>query len=141
MAAINWLLHIRAVPGMPIVCATCCSSGSSNAERPVPCRRRALGGAAAAPPAPAGPPTDALDPALEPSGPSSAEDAGRPRGVSPGAADAPLRNSVVSLTNGPSVTILGRHSGRSAGHRDPAVPRRRFRVSLICVTALALGCS
>jgi hypothetical protein len=32
----------------------------------------------------------------------------------------------VSLTNGPSITILGRSYGRSAGRRDLAVLRRRF---------------
>ena len=57
----------------------------------------------------------------------------------PGRIRAPLRNSVVSLTNGPSITILGRSYGRLAGRRDLAVLRRRFALSLICVIALALG--
>src|ERR1700731_1612688 len=93
IASTSWLLRIRPAPGMARVCAMRCSSGMSSEESPVPPRLRDLDVDAVAPEA---------------------------AGGSYGAAGAPLRLSVVSLTNGPSI-ILGR-LGEPARPVDPVQP-------------------
>ena len=91
---------------MPIVCAIRCSSGMSSEERPAPLRLRDLD---------AGTTADPKSPADGP--PAAAEGAEVPTEASSDALDAPLRSSVVSLTNGPSM-IFGR-LGEPARPVDP----------------------
>src|SRR5260370_24391315 len=83
---------------MPMVCAIRCSSGMSSEERPVPLRLRDLDVGAIAPGDPKSPSDDP---------PAAAGGVEIPTGASSDAVDAPLRSSVVSLTNGPSM-IFGR---------------------------------
>src|ERR1700746_3125247 len=99
----SWLFRIRPAPGMAMVCAMRCSSGMSSEESPVPPRLRDLD-------------VDAVAPAAA--------------GASSGAAGAPPRISVVSLTNGPSV-ILGR-LGEPARPVDPVQQPLGARVDARC---------
>ncbi len=108
IASTSCPLRIRPAPGMPIVCAIFCSSGMSSEERPVPPRLRDLDVDAVAPGAPGSPWADS---------PAAAGGAELPIGASSGALGAPLRSSVVSLTNGPSM-IRGR-LGEPARPVDP----------------------
>ena len=108
IASTSCPLRIRPAPGMPIVCAIRCSSGMSSEERPVPPRLRDLDVDAVVPGVPGSPCTDP---------PAAAGGAGLPTGASSDALGAPLRSSVVSLTNGPSM-ILGR-LGEPARPVDP----------------------
>src|SRR5579871_3398971 len=102
IASMSWLLRIRPAPGMARVCAMRCNSGMSIEERPVPPRLRDLD-------------VDAVAPAAA--------------GASSDADGAPLRISVVSLTNGPSM-IFGR-LGEPARPVDP-VQRHRGQVDARC---------
>lgn len=110
IASTSWPLRIRPAPGMPIVCPIRCSSGTSSEERPAPLRLRDLDAGTTAPGDPKSP-----SPAAGP--PAAGEGAEVPTGASSDAADAPLRSSVVSLTNGPSM-IFGR-LGEPARPVDP----------------------
>src|SRR6185437_14543364 len=100
-------LRIRPAPWMPIDCAMRCNSGMSSEERPVPPRLRDLDVEA---PLAAGPAADGAE---------------VPAGASSDTPGAPLRSSVVSLTNGPSM-ILGR-----LGEPASPVPASPARVSLV----------
>jgi hypothetical protein len=132
-------LRIRLAPGMPKVCAIRCSSGMSSEERPVPLRPRDLDVGAIAP-------ADPKSPSDDP--PAAAGGAELPAGASSDAVDAPLRISVVSLTNGPSM-ILGR-LGEPARPVDPVqrpqgarVDSRRFvsrHISTIAATPCVPPC-
>jgi hypothetical protein len=108
IASTSCPLRIRPAPGMPIVCAIRCSSGMSSEERPAPLRLRDLDAGTTA----AGDPTSPAD-----GPPAAGEGAEVPTGASSDALDAPLRSSVVSLTNGPSM-IFGR-LGEPARPVDP----------------------
>src|SRR4030088_2760440 len=99
-------------------CAIRCSSGRSSEERPVPPRLRDLDVGAVAPPAAAG-------------------GADLPTGASSEALGAPLRSSVVSLTNGPSM-VLGR-LGEPARPVDP-VQRPPGGPELIRAALIAAEC-
>src|SRR5438477_12856552 len=99
-------------------CAIRCSSGRSSEERPVPPRLRDLDVGAVAPPAAAG-------------------GAELPTGASSEALGTPLRTSVVSLTNGPSI-ILGR-LGEPARPVDP-VQRPPLGPALIPAALNAAEC-
>jgi hypothetical protein len=132
IASTSCPLRIRPPPGMPIVCAIRCSSGMSSEERPVPVpvllRLRDLDVDAFAPGAPGSPGADP---------PAAADGAEIPTGASSGALGAPLRISVVSLTNGPSI-ILGR-LGEPARPVDP-VQRPPLGPELIRAALIAAEC-
>ena len=100
IAATSCPFRIRPAPGMPNVCAMRCSSGTSSEDRPASARRRDL---------------DAVPPEL-----AAGSDAGGPMGEPSDAGAASLRSSVVSLTNGPSIMILGRLGVVSTRFRGPS---------------------
>src|SRR5579864_1917331 len=106
----SWPLRIRPAPGMPSVCAIRTSSGMTIEERPAPPRLRDLDVGSVAP--------------------AAAEGAEIPAGASSDALAAPLRISVVSLTNGPSM-ILGR-LGEPAWPVDPILRPLGARVDPRC---------
>ena len=128
IASTSCPLRIRPAPGMPISCANRCKSGMSSAERPVPLRLRDLDVDALAPGAPG---SLCADP------PAAADGAESPTGAASDALGAPLRSSVVSLTNGPSM-ILGR-LGEPARPVDP-VQRPPLGPKLIRAALIAAEC-
>ena len=128
IASTSCPLRIRPAPGMPIDCAIRCSSGMSSEERPVPPRLRDLEVEAVAPSAPGSPGADPL---------AAAGGAEIPMGASSDTLGVPLRSSVVSLTNGPSI-ILGR-LGEPARPVDP-VQRPPLGPELIRAALIAAEC-
>ena len=59
-------------------------------------------------------------------------------GDSPGAGVAPLRSSVVSLTNGPSIMILGRLVSSRPGSPEPDPIRIARENCSMCMIALGI---
>ena len=115
IASTSCPLRIRPAPGMPSDCAMRCNSGMSSEERPAPPRLRDLDVGA----------------------PLAADGAEVPTGASSDTPGAPLRSSVVSLTNGPSM-ILGR-LGEPARPVDP-VQRPPLGPELIRAALIAAEC-
>jgi hypothetical protein len=103
IASMSWPLRIRPTPVMPMDWANRCNSGSNMSESPRP-------GARAAWPAPVPPATATPGPAAGSRVAPEGGDAGPENGSgesgrldeSPGRSGVPVKNSVVSLTKGPS---------------------------------------
>ena len=114
ITSMSWPLRIRPTPVMPIDWANRCNSGSNMLESPRP-------GAFAAWPAPVPPAAPAPGPAAGSCVAPDGGDAGPENGSgdsgrleeSPGRSGVPVKNSVVSLTNGPSKNSGSGQKGRT----------------------------